>query len=579
MTTAQRNAIVNPAEGLQIFNTDTKCFNFFKNNGWFEWCGTCIPPAAPVAGSNGPLCSGSTLNLTASTIPFATYSWTGPNGFTSTAQNPVISNVSLANAGVYSVFAYLNCNSPLATVTVVVSTAPTSVNANASPNPVCAGSTLTLSGTATNATAWSWTGPNSFTSALQNPSITGITNAAAGVYTLTASNACGSALAVNTASVTVNNVPTNVSASAGPSPLCAGGTLGLTGSATNATAWSWAGPNSFSSALQSPSINNIITAGSGVYTLTASNTCGAATAANTASVTVVATPSTANAGSDINPACGTSITTLAANTPVYGTGAWSVITGPASVTTPGSPTSGVTGLAVPGTATLRWTISNAPCTASTDDMTITTTICVFVCGTSITVNHTAGAVAPITKTVTYGTVTGIPGETSKCWITSNLGATNQASSVSDATEAAGGWFWQFNRMQGYKNDGTPVPTWTITDIIETSDWLPANDPCTIELGSGWRIPTITEWTNIDAAGPWTDWNGPWNSALKLHAGGMTYNGLPGMLLYVGQKGRYWSSTDYGGGYPQWGRFYTFDSGAANVIGGIKAYGLHLRCIR
>ena len=44
------------------------------------------------------------------------------------------------------------------------------------------------------------------------------------------------------------------------------------------------------------------------------------------------------------------------------------------------------------------------------------------CGTLI-INHlAANGVAPQDKTVTYGTVTGIPGEPTKCWITSNLGA-------------------------------------------------------------------------------------------------------------------------------------------------------------
>jgi len=81
----------------------------------------------------------------------------------------------------------------------------------------------------------------------------------------------------------------------------------------------------------------------------------------------------------------------------------------------------------------------------------------FSCGNSITINHlVSGGVAPVDKTVTYGTVTNIPGETSKCWITSNLGADHQATAVDDATEASAGWYWEFNRKQGYKNDGSTV---------------------------------------------------------------------------------------------------------------------------
>ncbi|MEI7983555.1 MAG: hypothetical protein WCI71_18045, partial [Bacteroidota bacterium] len=87
---------------------------------------------------------------------------------------------------------------------------------------------------------------------------------------------------------------------------------------------------------------------------------------------------------------------------------------------------------------------------------LTLTQSTWACGTcgSLTVNHVAGTVAPVTKTVTYGTVTNIPGEHSKCWITSNLGANHQATAVNDATELSAGWYWQFNRKQGYKHDGT-----------------------------------------------------------------------------------------------------------------------------
>jgi len=54
------------------------------------------------AGSNSPVCAGSSLNLTATTVAGGSYSWTGPNSFTSALQNPVVS-YSAAAAGVYTV--------------------------------------------------------------------------------------------------------------------------------------------------------------------------------------------------------------------------------------------------------------------------------------------------------------------------------------------------------------------------------------------------------------------------------------------------------------------------------------------
>ncbi|RQO66030.1 hypothetical protein DBR43_27705 [Pedobacter sp. KBW06] len=58
--------------------------------------------SADGAGSNAPVCAGSSLNLTATTVSGATYAWTGPNGFTSALQNPVIT-YSAAFAGTYTV--------------------------------------------------------------------------------------------------------------------------------------------------------------------------------------------------------------------------------------------------------------------------------------------------------------------------------------------------------------------------------------------------------------------------------------------------------------------------------------------
>ncbi len=201
----------------------------------------------------------------------------------------------------------------------------------------------------------------------------------------------------------------------------------------------------------------------------------------------------------------------------------------------------------------------------------------FSCGNLITINHAAGAVAPVTKTVIYGTVTNIPGELSKCWITSNLGADHQATAVNDATEASAGWYWQFNRQQGYKYDNltrTPNTTW-ITYINENLDWQTANDPCTLELGADWRIPTYTEWTNVDASGNWTNWIGPWYSALKMHAAGTLYEGN-GALYTRGSNGNYWSSTQSSASN---GWYLAFHSDYSFINNYYKADGFPLRCLR
>lgn len=154
------------------------------------------PPVAPTAGPNGAICSGNTLSLTASTTSTgtATYNWTGPNGFTSSLQNPAIANISVAATGTYLVTVQINnCTSSATAVNVQVNQTPALplINSN---TPVCTDSTLNLSATTTftGVVTWQWTGPNGFTSSLNNPSIPNITLSASGVYSVIATSVTGS---------------------------------------------------------------------------------------------------------------------------------------------------------------------------------------------------------------------------------------------------------------------------------------------------------------------------------------------------------------------------------------------------
>lgn len=62
-----------------------------------------------VIDNNGPLCEEETLLLTLDNVPNnATYQWSGPNGFSSTEQNPTINNVVYKNSGLYTVKVSVN---------------------------------------------------------------------------------------------------------------------------------------------------------------------------------------------------------------------------------------------------------------------------------------------------------------------------------------------------------------------------------------------------------------------------------------------------------------------------------------
>ncbi|MEZ4889104.1 MAG: immunoglobulin domain-containing protein [Crocinitomicaceae bacterium] len=90
----------------------------------------------PSAGSNSPVCQGSTINLTSSGAGlFGSYSWTGPNGFTSNSQNPSISNATASHAGTYTVTATnLSGCSAQATVNVIVNPSPTATAGSNAPS-------------------------------------------------------------------------------------------------------------------------------------------------------------------------------------------------------------------------------------------------------------------------------------------------------------------------------------------------------------------------------------------------------------------------------------------------------------
>ena len=141
-------------------------------------------------------------------------------------------------------------------------------------------------------------------------------------------------------------------------------------STNNPTSWSWdfVGGSPSTSTLQNPLVT-YNTEGSYTVSLIATNSSGSDSETKTSYIHV---GSISNAGPDQTglSTCGLTTVTLAANTPTVGTGAWSIISGTGgTITTPTNPTSTFSGTA--GTSyTLRWTISNSPCIASTDDVNI-----------------------------------------------------------------------------------------------------------------------------------------------------------------------------------------------------------------
>jgi hypothetical protein len=99
---------------------------------------TVIPLPTISASNNAPLCEGDILTLFASFSAGASYSWTGPNAFSSSLQNPTIPSATLLNAGTYSVTATaFGCSSTVQTTVAVYPTPVVSITSQT--NPSCFG--------------------------------------------------------------------------------------------------------------------------------------------------------------------------------------------------------------------------------------------------------------------------------------------------------------------------------------------------------------------------------------------------------------------------------------------------------
>jgi hypothetical protein len=230
-------------------------------------------PIIPVATSNSPICETDTLKLySTNSTSGVTWSWTGPNSFTSSTQNPNIINSTLAANGDYIVTASLSngCNKK-DTVTALVKPLPANMSISNN-GPLCVGATLNLSSSTTSSgVTWSWTGPNSFTSTNPNPAIGSSTTAATGDYIATATlNGC---VIKDTTTATINPVP-NVPTISANTPVCVGQDLKLTASTIAGANYNWSGPGSYSSTSQNPIRTATTFSYAGNYSVTATlNNC------------------------------------------------------------------------------------------------------------------------------------------------------------------------------------------------------------------------------------------------------------------------------------------------------------------
>ena len=187
----------------------------------------------PLVSGGGPYCVGETIYLTALGQAGATYSWTGPGGFTSTQQNPTRPNCTLNMAGAYTCTITVGSQSNSATTeAVVIYPQPT---ANFNYTSVCRGTPTQFTSTSTTnpsgqqIQSFQWNFGDGQTGSGQNVTHT---YANAGNYTVTLTTSCGNGHCTSTKTQTVPVYAAPVaSATATPNTVMYGGTATLTASA------------------------------------------------------------------------------------------------------------------------------------------------------------------------------------------------------------------------------------------------------------------------------------------------------------------------------------------------------------
>ncbi len=386
-------------------------------------------PSAPTISSNSPVCVGSAINLTANTVGGATYSWTGPNSFTSSSEDPTIASATAAAGGTYSCTVTVGgCTSSAATTSVSVNTnsvAPTGITGTAT---ICNGqsTTLTLSGgsAGTGATAEWYSGSCGGTSVGSGNSIT-VSPSSNTTYFVRYEGTCNTTTCASQL-VTVNAIPSAPTLSSN-SPVCEGDDINLTANTVGGATYAWTGPNSFTSSTEDPTISGATTAADGTYSCTVT-VAGCTSSAGTTDVTVNTTPSAPTAGGN-TPICDGDDINLTASTVGGATYSW---TGPNSFTSSSqNPT--ISGATTAADGTYNVTATVAGCTSTAGSVAITVN--------TIPAAPTLGSNSPVCENGTINLTANTIGGATYAWTGPNsFTSSSEDPSIGSATTAMDGTY-------------------------------------------------------------------------------------------------------------------------------------------
>ncbi len=216
-------------------------------------------PNAEATGGTLSCTAGNVLIEGSSSTAGVSYSWTGPGGFTSNDQNPSVESIGTYTLTVSTV------NGCTATATAVVEADTDVPDASATGGIInCSITSTTIMGeSATAGVTFTWSGPDGFSSTMQNPQVNN-----AGIYSLlvTASNGCTS---IATAEVIADIMGPELDIEADNIDCNSPSSQAMVSSDQNIVSYSWTGPDGFSSIESTPQLEAV-----GTYTLIATGENG-----------------------------------------------------------------------------------------------------------------------------------------------------------------------------------------------------------------------------------------------------------------------------------------------------------------
>ncbi len=180
-------------------------------------------------GSNSPVCANGTINLNATSPTGATFTWSGPNGFS--AIGKTVSTTATAGTYNVNVMSVEGCATTQNTI-VAISNPPTITAVSNTGLPCVTGAqNIKLVPTITPADngtyTYKWSGPNTFYSTSVQPILPNGTSTDNGTYTLIVTDAAGCSSSPNNTVVDVKDIPITPSLTFVDKELCIGEKLNI----------------------------------------------------------------------------------------------------------------------------------------------------------------------------------------------------------------------------------------------------------------------------------------------------------------------------------------------------------------